>query len=194
MSELVTWNNDIDYDTIWFVVGQITNQISGRGIKALEEKLEDEGLVMTGDLKKSLFREVRQNNSAWLTELAMQFEAYGRFKDMKELHYTKQAPVDAMEKFVTKVMEGQVKNSTPFNFISGRPNGSMPRNRETAIRQLAWAIARSRLYQPIVIRKGKGWYIKNYMKEIYGEIETNIQAAAAQAVLNTVAKALQDRK
>jgi hypothetical protein len=193
MSELVSWNNDIDYDTIWFVVGQITNQISGQGIKALEEKLEDEGLVLTGDLKRSLFKEVRQNNGAWITEMAMQFEAYGRFKDMKEMTYSQQAPVDAMKKFVEKVMDG-VGGRTQFKFISGRPNGSFPRDREVAIRQLAWALARSKIYHPIVTRKGRGWYIRNYMKEIYGEIETNIKAAAAQAVMNTVAKALKDRK
>ena len=194
MSELVSWSNDIDYDTIWFVVGQITNQIAGQGLKALEEKLEDEGLEVTGALKSSLFKEVRQNNNAWITELAMQFEAYGRFKDMKELHYTKQMPAKD-EKFlewVEKVMKGE-KGKKPFTYFPGRTNRSFPRNKETAIRQIAWAIARSRLYQPVVIRKGKGWYIKNYMREIYGEIETNIKAAAAQATMNTVAKALKDR-
>lgn len=193
MSELLKWNDDIDYETIWFVVGQITNQISGQGLKALGEKLEDEGLVMTGELKRSLFKEVRQNNASWMTELAMQFEAYGRFKDMKEITYSQQAPVEAMEKFVRKVMDGGGKYS-PFTFISGRKNGSFPRDREVAIRQLSWALARSRLYQPIVLRKGKGWYIRSYMKEIYGEIEVNIQAAAAQAVMNTVKKALKERE
>ncbi|WP_342086085.1 hypothetical protein [Dyadobacter sp. OTU695] len=195
MSELVSWSPDIDYDTIWFVVNQITNQISGRGIQQLEEKLQDEGLVMTGKLKSSLFREVRQNNTAWLTELAMQFEMYGRFKDIREMHYTKQMPAsdDGFTDWVSRVMDGQ-GGKTPFKFISGRKNGSFPADKSEAVRQLAWAIARSRLYQPIVIRKGRGWYIRNYMKEIYGEIEVNIQAAAAQAALNTVKKALQDRK
>jgi len=197
MSELVQWPYDIDYDTIWFVVGQISNQISGRGLKELEDKLEEEGLVMTGELKGSLFREVRQNNQAWMTEVALQFEAYGRFKDMKELHYSKQAPVDEIMKFVRNVMDGtgtNKKDHKPFTYISGRKDGTFPIDKEVAIRQIAWAIARSRIYQPIVLRKGKGWYIRNYMKEIYGEIEVNIQAAAAQAVMNTVAKALKDRK
>lgn len=193
MSELVSWSNDIDYDTIWFVVGQITNQISGRGIQQLEEKLVDEGLVMTGALKSSLFREVRQNNTAWITEMAMQFEMYGRFKDLREMTYKQQAPVNEIAKFVEKGMDGQIPGFTPFKFISGRKNGSFPLEKAEAIRQLAWAIARSRIYQPVVTRKGRGWYIRNYMKEIYGEIEVNIQAAAAQAVMNTVKKALQDR-
>lgn len=199
MSELVSWTPDIDYDTIWFVVGQITNQISGQGLKALEEKLEEEGLVMTGELKKSLFREVRQNNAAWMTEMAMQFEAYGRFKDMKEIHYSKMPWKDGMESiqnWAKNIIDGKGSGAkkTPFSFVSGRKNGSFPIDKDKAARQIAWAIARSRLYQPIVMRKGKGWYIKNYMKEIYGEIEVNIQAAAAQATMNTVAKALKDRK
>ncbi|MCE6987480.1 hypothetical protein [Dyadobacter sp. CY323] len=193
MSEVVTWSPDIDYDTIWFVVQQITNQISGRGIQQLEDKLEEEGLVMTGALKSSLFREVRQNNQSWMTELAMQFEAYGRFKDIKEMTYSQQMPVrEGLLQWVEDVMEGK-RGKTPFNFISGRKNGSFPVDKEQATRQLAWAIARSRLYQPIVTRKGRGWYIKNYMREIYGEIEVNIQAAAAQAVMNTVTKALKNR-
>ncbi|WP_439557690.1 hypothetical protein [Dyadobacter sp.] len=197
MSELVTWTPDIDYDTIWFVVGQISNQISGRGIEQLQEKLQEEGLVMTGALKSSLFREVRQNNQAWMTEMAMQFEAYGRFQDMKQLQYTSQMPVREGENqlllWVERVMEGQ-SGKKPFTFISGRKDGTFPNDKKAAIHQLAWAIARSRIYQPIVSRKGKGWYIKNYMKQIYGEIEVNIQAAAAQAVMNTVKKALKDRK
>jgi hypothetical protein len=197
MAELVTWSPDIDYDTIWFVVGQISNQISGRGLKLLEEKLQEEGLEVTGALKSSLFREVRQNNTAWLTETAMQFEAYGRFQDMKQMHYSMQMPVKDEENqllpWVRAVMEGK-GSKKPFSFISGRKNGTFPTDKEVAAHQIAWAIARSRLFQPIVLRKGKGWYIKNYMREIYGEIEVNIQAAARQAVLNTVAKALKDRK
>lgn len=200
MNEKVTWNNDIDYDTIWFVVEQITKQISGRGMALLKEKLEEEGLELTGKLKGSLARDVRQNNQMWLTELAMQFESYGRFKDLREMTYSQQAPVDAMKIFVEKVLDGKIKkNGKPFQFVSGWKTkglgivrGAFPANREVAIHQLAWAIARSRLYKPIVTRKGKGWYIKNYMKEIYGQIEDNIQAAAAQASLNTVAKALKN--
>jgi hypothetical protein len=197
MSEMVTWTPDIDYDTIWLVVNQITNQISGRGIEQLKEKLQDEGLEMTGNLKSSIFREVRQHNTGWITEMAMQFEMYGRFQDLRQLTYSKQMPVKDEENellpWVRKVMEGQ-QGKKPFTFISGRANGSFPAQKEAAARQIAWAIARSRLYQPVVTRKGRGWYIRNYMKQIYGEIEDNIQAAAAQAVLNTVAKALEDRK
>lgn len=196
MSELLEWRDDIDFDSIWFVVGQISNQIAGQGLKTLQEKLEDEGLELTGDLKKSLFREVKQNNSAWITEVAMQFEAYGRFKDMKALYYTSQAPVDEMKKFVKAVMDGTGSNKAfhkPFTYVPGQKPGVFPINKDLAIHQIAWAIAKSRLKQPIVLRKGKGWYIRNYMKEVYGEIEVNIQAAAAQAVLNTVAKALKDR-
>ena len=196
MSELVSWPYDIDYDTIWFVVGQISNQISAQGLKSLSEKLEEEGLTLTGELKSSLFREVRQNNAAWITETAIQFEAYGRFKDMKELTYTQQAPAKAMMDFARKIMDGTGTNKAthkPFTYISGRKNGTFPIDKEVAIHQLGWAIARSRLYQPVVTRKGKGWYIKNYMKEIYGEIEMNIKAAAAQATMNTIAKALKDR-
>jgi hypothetical protein len=196
VSELLQWRNDIDYDTIWFVVGQITNQISGQGIKALEEKLEDEGLVMTGELKKSLFKEVRQNNVAWATELAMQFEMYGRFQDMKTLTYTQRASVWGMKKFADNILNGTGTNHakhTPFTDLQLK-NRRGPVEKEQVAWRIAWAIAKSRLNEPIVMRKGKGWYIKNYMKEIYGEIEVNIQAAAAQAVLNTMKKALQERE
>ena len=195
MSEPLQWNDDVDFDSIWFVVGQISNQISGRGLKALQEKLEDEGLELTGDLKKSLFREVKQNNAAWMTEVAMQFEHYGRFKDMKAMTYTKRASVWGMKHFVDNMLDGTGSNRaqhTPFtDFQQKGVRG--PMQKEQMAWRIAWAIAKSRLNQPVVLRKGKGWYIKNYMKEFYGEIEVNIQAAAAKAVLNTVAKALKDR-
>lgn len=195
MSNLVSWSPDIDYDTIWLVVEQITNQISGRGIEQLKEKLQDEGLELTGKLKGSLKREVRQNNSAWITEMAMQFEMYGRFKDLREMKYDKQIPTENedFKQWVGDVMEGK-NGKTPFSFISGRKGGSFPIEKAEAVRQLAWAISRSRLYQPVIQRGGRGWYIRNYMKEIYGQIEIEIQAAAAQAVLNTVKYALKDRK
>ena len=196
MSDQVSWSNDIDYDTIWFVVGQITNQISGQGLKALQEKLEDEGLELTGQLKKSLFREVRQNNAAWMTEVAMQFEMYGRFNDMKTMTYTQRASVWGMKHFVDNILDGTGTNKATHKMFTDfqQKNRRGPMEKEAMAWRIAWAIAKSRINEPIVMRKGKGWYIKTYMKEIYGEIETNIQAAAAQAVMNTVAKALQDRK
>ncbi|WP_254562150.1 hypothetical protein [Dyadobacter diqingensis] len=195
MSEPLNWNDDIDYDTIWFVVGQITNQISGQGLKALQEKLEDEGLELTGKLKSSLFREVRQNNNAWMTEVAMQFEMYGRFNDLKTMTYTKRASVWAMKDFADNILNGTGTNRakhTPFTDLQLKGRRG-PVEKEQVAWRIAWAIAKSRINQPIVMRKGKGWYIKNYMREFYGEIEMNIQAAAAKAVLNTVAKALKDR-
>lgn len=195
MSDFV-FDNDIDYDSVWFVVNQISNQISGQGLKALQEKLEDEGLELTGDLKKSLFREVKQQNTAWITEVAMQFEAYGRFKDMKALNYTKRPSVWGMKDFVDKMLDGTGSNKashTPFTDFQQKNRRIGPMQKEDMAWRIAWAIAKHRLKQPIVIRQGKGWYIRNYMKEIYGEIEINIQAAAAKAVLNTVAKALKDR-
>lgn len=88
-------------------------------------------------------------------------------------------------------MDGKKYKSTPFTHLAGKT--SFPVDKQKTISSLAWAIARHRVKQPIVTRKGKGWYIRNYMKEIYGELEVNIKAAAAQATMNTVAKALRDR-
>lgn len=196
MSELVSFNNDVDYDTIWFVVGQITNEISNRGIEDLKGKLEDEGLELTGKLKGSLIREVRQNNNAWMTEVAMQFEMYGRFNDMKMMTYTKRASVWAMKEFADKILDGTGSNKAKHKMFTDlqQKNRRGPMEREYMAWRIAWAIAKSRINQPIIMRKGKGWYIKNYMRDFYGEIETNIQAAAAQATLNTIKKALQDRQ
>lgn len=196
MSELVSWNNDIDYDTIWFVVGQITNEISNRGIEDLKGKLEDEGLELTGKLKGSLIREVRQNNNAWMTEVAMQFEMYGRFNDMKMITYTKRASVWGMKHFVDNILDGTGTNKAKHKMFTDlqQKNRRGPMEKETMAWRIAWAIAKSRINQPIVMRKGKGWYIKNYMRDFYGEIETNIKAAAAKATLNTIAKALKDRQ
>lgn len=196
MSEQVTWNNDIDYDTIWFVVRDITNQISGRGIKALQEKLEDEGLSMTGELKKSLFMEVRQKNNVWITEAAMQFEMYGRFRDMKSTTYTDKIPIQGMKNFVDNLMAGKGTNAAQHHALTDLQlkNRRGPVERDQIAWRIAWAMAKARLKEPFVVRKGKGWYIKNYMREIYGEIEVNMKAAVARAVLNTMKKALQDRK
>lgn len=189
---------DIDYDTIWFVVGKLADQISGRGLKMLQDKLESEGLVMTGDLKRSLFRNVNQYNKSWLTEVAMQFEAHGRFKDMKYMHYNKWPD---MRELAHRIVEGKSTSGAPisnwkrFGFLSGyKPHGTLPTDKEYLKKRVSWILARARMREPIVIRKGKGWYIKNYMREIYGQLEDHIQEAAARAALNTMKKALQDRQ
>lgn len=184
---------DIDFDSINFAIMQIVQKISGEGMKIMHDKLEQEGHVVTGKLRSSLRREVMQQNKSWLTELAMQFEMHGRFRDMKQLTYSKAPPVSAMMQFAEKVVDGKGKKG-PLQFLSGHTRGTMPAKREAVIRQLAWAMARARYYQPIAYRSGKGWYIRNYMKEIYNEIEVEIKAAAARAALNTVKKALEERK
>lgn len=188
---------DIDYDSIWFVVGKLSDQISGQGLKILQDKLDSEGLVMTSDLKRSLFRAVKQNNAAWLTEVAMQFEAHGRYKDMKYMHYNKWPD---MRELAHRIVEGKSSSGAPISnwkrlqFLSGyKPHGALPTDKEYLKKRLSWVLARARMREPIVMRKGKGWYIKNYMKEIYGELEDHITVAAAQAALNTMKKALQNK-
>lgn len=189
---------DIDYDTVWFVVGKLADQISGQGLKVLQERLEDEGLVMSGDLKRSLFRNVSQHNKAWLTEVAMQFEAHGRFKDMKYMNYNKWPD---MRELAHRIVEGKSSSGAPISnwnklsFLSGyKPHGALPADKEYLKKRLSWVLARARMWEPIVLRRGKGWYIKNYMKEIYGQLEDHITVAASQAALNTLKKALQERK
>lgn len=195
MAENIPIPDDIDLDTLWFVIDGITKQVSTRGVQMLKEKLQSEGLELTEGLSNSLKSEVK-SNTGWSRDLILEFWGYGRFADMKYTAGHGNMPgrkfVDNMKLFVQAVMDGKMKNSTPFTHIAGRV--AFPADRQKAINSLAWALARGRLKSVIHERNNRGWYIRNYMKEIYGEIETNIQAAAAQATLNTIAKALKDRQ
>lgn len=130
-----------------------------------------------------------------MTDVAMEFEMYGRFNDMKTMTYTKRASVWGMKHFADNILNGTGTNKAKhFPFVNTWQNKKKPVDQDKIAWRVAWAIAKSRINQPIVMRKGKGWYIKNYMRDFYGEIETNIQAAAAQATLNTMKKALKDRQ
>lgn len=194
MAENFPIPEDIDMDTLWWVVDRISHQVSIRGVQMLKEKLQSEGLELTEGLSNSLHSEVK-SNQGWSRDLILEFWAYGRFADMKYTSGHGNMPgrkfVDNMKEFVQAVMDGKVRNSTPFSHISGKL--AFPADRQKAINSLAWALARGRLKSVIHQRNNKGWYIRNYMKEIYGQIEDNIQAAAAKATLNTIAKALKDK-
>lgn len=185
-------DRNVDIDTLAQVILSITKQVEAQGWSLLQKQLKEKGHVMTGGLYRSLKSSVKASSAALSTEMVIEFEEHGRFKDMKKMTYTKQIPVSAMEPFARRVLEGRGDQGN-VNFISGMRR--VPADREKAVRQLAWAFARARLYQPVVTRlSSKGWYRSTFMKSIFNELSINIQAAAAQAALNTMKKALENKE
>lgn len=188
------YQDDFDFEAIGAVFNAIMSQIHKDGIRQLGQNLEDQGIEMTANLRKSLHHEVRAYNQLWVYELVLEFEDYGRFQDMKAMTYDKHIPVTPrLIKWAKDALQKQRKG--PFGFISGvKHHGTMPASLDKAARNLAWAVAKSRLYKPVVIRKSsKGWFIKDFMRKIYAEIGDKLNAAAAEAALLVTKRALEGK-
>lgn len=188
------YQEDFDIEAVGAVFNAIMSEIHKDGLKLLDANLDRQGIEMTENLRKSLHREIRAYNQLWVYELVLEFEAYGRFQDMRQLSYTKHMPVtDRLIEWAKMALQKRRRGA--FEFISGvKPHGTMPANLDKAARNLAWAVAKSRLYKPVVInRNSRGWYIRDFMKKVYAEIGDKLNAAAAEAALMITKRALEGK-
>ncbi len=187
------YQEDFDIESVGAVFNAIMSEIHKEGLRKLDNNLDAQGLEMTEKLRKSLHREIRAYNQRWVYELVLEFEAYGRLHDMRQMTYGKHMPVgERLLEWAKAALQKQKRG--PFGFISGAKHEVQPLTLERAAHHLAWAVAKSRMYKPVVInRNSKGWYIREFMKSVYAEIGDQLNAAAAEAALLITKRALEGK-
>jgi hypothetical protein len=126
-----------------------------------KSNIEKKKIKLTGDLLSSFQSYIDVNAQTLSSKIVLEFAAQGRFQDMRTVNYTKQPPVKAMEEFVRE------KGLAAFQYVSGFEGKNYSPTKETAIKQIAWGIAKSYKQKGTIKRKKGGW---KYAKTLYSEL------------------------
>lgn len=128
-------------------------------LEILADQIRTKGLVLTSELLDSLQAQTTQASERFVADMAVEFNQYGRIREMKNVQYTKGAPVEEMEAFVRK------RGLSHFDYVPGYKRGQFPLSQDVAINRIAWGLSRARL-RDAGRHKPKGWYAKTFYKSI----------------------------
>ena len=146
------------------IVNEEITRITGEAVSVFQNALQKDGLVLTEKLKSSFIKYVVSNSAAMIAHAQIEFQAYGRLKDLKRYSYKAHIPpVHEMEAFVW------AKGIENFSWINKnattRPSWFVSDAR--TINKIAWAIAVNKRRFPDVKRGYRGsWYNDNRMNYI----------------------------
>lgn len=157
--------------------------------KQFQRRIDEYGIRLTDELRNS-FRSFILNHSVTMAaKVTVEFEGYGRFRDMKRLQWRQHIPpVGEMEWFVAKT------GLDKFQFLNGykRQAAGWFATDAVAIRRLAWSIAMSRRKFPSVKRKYRGsWYNSEkgvMLKNVRDRLRWRIQSAVTTAMRDEYAR------
>lgn len=164
------------------LVSEEVNDITEAAIKQFQDTLERNELVLTAQLKESFTKFIVSNSVAMIAQAQIEFNAYGRFKDMRSYAYAtgKIPPVHEIEWFVMKEgLEnfGWIMN---YRYTKDRPSAFISEQR--TINRIAWIIAMNKRRFPNVKRGYRGsWYNNNKMQYI-NEVKKRLRWRIASAV------------
>ncbi|RCR69403.1 hypothetical protein [Larkinella punicea] len=148
----------MDINEIYDDLADLVQEIAKDAIERFQEHITKYGLVLTDQLKRDFQYHILR--TATTLALEIDFRQYGRFKDMAQLRYSHNAPVDAMEFFVEKI------GLDRFAYVMGYKGKSVP-TVTNAARRIAWAISIGRRKVPSVKRGYRGtWYNAGKMEMI----------------------------
>lgn len=159
---------------------EVCDRIFTEGVRQMRYSMETAGLVLTEELKRSLYSERTFVSGELEAQFRMGMRGYGRFKDMKKINYANFPDVDALVEFVEKVgVEKFINNDTvtiggksvqlyiPGYFINTRRRVALTTDR--AATRLAYAIGRS-MQNRNTIRRSKNPFYNVNKGSIYNEI------------------------
>lgn len=84
-------------------VAEVCDRIFTEGVRKMRKDIEDAGLVLTEDLKRSLYSERTFVTGELEAQFRMGMRGYGRFKDMKNIQYAGLPNIDALKEWVEEV-------------------------------------------------------------------------------------------
>lgn len=166
------------------------DEIVQDGLQVMEWRIRDMGIDLTGSLRNSLRAQVIQEAGNAYAEITIFFNAYGRFKDMKQLRMPPVAVpnptgeyIEAIRGYVESVGVGR------FAFVPGYESSKKVPTVDTAIKRLTWGIAVGRWGKGTVYRRGRGWY-NDTKSKIMRDIKKNFQSKVSFLTFKTVQESL----
>jgi hypothetical protein len=158
----------------------VCDRIFSEGVRQMRYAMENAGLVLTEELKRSLYSERTFVSGELEAQFRMGMRGYGRFKDMKKINYANFPAVDALVAFIEGVgVDKFIDNQTvtvhgksvqlyvPGYFINTRRRVALTTERATT--RLAYAIGRSMQHRNTIRRSKNPFYNVN-KGTIYNEI------------------------
>lgn len=133
-------------------------------LDVLEAKIRAKGLILSGELLRSLSFQLLKATSERNAHLQLIFQDAGRIKDMRQLRYKKMPSIESMESFVRKV------GVDKFKFTPGYKKGQKIPTEDQRINRIAWGIAISRH------KKNKRKPVKWFSKTFYGMVNELIES------------------
>jgi len=159
-------------------VQRITNKFLPEAIGLLQARLKDRKLVVTEELLKSVSGKLTHNLNEASAELVLEFQMSGRFKDMKKINYTSNAPpVDVMESYVKKIGVGKYKYIPGYTYAGVQ---RMP-TADVAAKRIAWGLSQSYIRGKKV--KSNRWFSKYFYGPVVGALVEELIAATGTSSL-----------
>jgi hypothetical protein len=169
------------------VATEVVGNIVAEATLVMQRKLQASGFVLTGELLDSLRHQAVVVGRDMYAEFSIGFSGYGRFKDMRQLLYEKQPPIEVMEEFVRAV--GMDK----FGYVPGYLKDAkrrvyIPDSR--AINRIAWGIAVNRLKMGVKRARNSAFYNPTRGKLIY-ETSYKLLESLPEPILRTIKEQLE---
>lgn len=198
MSELINLLNQ-SFEEIVLVA---CDRIFDEGVRQMREDIEKAGLVLTEELKKSIYSERAKITDILEANFRAGMRGYGRFKDMKTISYSELPNVESLMEFVEKIgVESFINNDTvDINgkqvklYVPGYYTDSVRRKtrskltHERAKERIAWGMAIGRMNQNTITRAKTGGFYNVNKGEIYVEIRDYLSQKLPETWLKTMAE------
>jgi hypothetical protein len=155
------------------IIDEELGDYRGQVLELLAAALQARGLVFSGELLKSLQAQVLAASVQNIASMGVEFEEYGRIREMKFQGRTKAPPIEEMEAYVRKV---GINN---FPYVPGYGFKSRPVGNARTINRIAWGLVRAKLRDQGQF-KPKSWFAKNFYKSINRLIDAVATRYAAQ--------------
>lgn len=143
----------IDYtDKLADEAAELVTQLTAEMADYLRKHTRSNGLMLSGELIDSIEQQVTATAGELAIYAVIQFNTYGRFKDIKVLTYDTIPPVDVMKRFVEKVGLAKFAYVPGYEFAKAQPITAR------SIQRIANAIAFRKKYVPTITNKNPMGY------------------------------------
>jgi len=188
-------------------VVEACDRIFTEGVRRMRKDMEGANVVLTEELKKSLYSERSYVTDQLEASFAMGMRGYGRFKDMRQISYAKFPNVESLKEYIEELGVDKFINNDTVSingknvqlYVPGYYIGRKQRKQittERATTRIAYGMARAIMDRNTIKRSGNSFYNVN-KGEIYGEISlylmTKLPPEMMQAMKNFYEKPFYDR-
>jgi hypothetical protein len=161
-------------------VVEACDRIFTEGVRQMRSDIEKAGLVLTGELKESLYSERTYVTDRLEASFRMGMRGQGRFKDMRQISYAKFPSVEMLKEFIEELGVDKFINNDTVSvngknvqlYVPGYYIGRKQKKQITAERattRIAYGMGRALMDRNTIKRRGNSFYNVN-KGEIYGDI------------------------